>query len=74
MQIIGSTETDYAHVRWDESREDRLRALEQEVMRSDENSGALEGLLIEISAVDSVPDETKRSLQDGRFYLIGKDK
>lgn len=70
MRIIPRAKRSYAHIEWEASDEARIRELQQEFARSLVRSNPPPGLRIEVSENDAVPDNVRKRLLDGRFFVV----
>ncbi len=69
MRIIPKTKKEYAQVVWEGADEERISDLQKTLFFS-LDMAPLKGLRIEISQCDSVQDDVRRSLDDGRFFEV----
>lgn len=70
MRIVHSTKSDYAHVEWEREKKDQLRTPPSTLICSSEETKPLKGLRIEISKDDLVPQDVRKTLKEGRFFLV----
>jgi methionyl-tRNA formyltransferase len=70
MRIIPSTKSSYAHVEWDSTDQQQIQKLLKGISSAPLAVPSLEGLKIEVSAHDILPEATRNSLIDGRFLAI----
>jgi hypothetical protein len=70
MKIIPSTADDYAQVILEQVDETLIKKLERTCVETSGRPSAVEGLRIEVSEKDIVPDEIRASLVSGRFLKV----
>lgn len=67
MKIVPNTKHDYAYVVLEEGEQEEIRELQESMEPDGSDISSLEGLQIEISENDSVPDDQRSSLEEGKF-------
>lgn len=70
MKIINSTPTEYAHIELDRSDQRQIGELQKNFVDSVRGSTSLKGIRIEVSEHDCVSEEVRRSLVEGRFFVV----
>lgn len=70
MNIVEGTNERYAHVELDDEDRKKIRKLRQTSLPLQPLNEALEGLEIEVSQHDLVPDAVRKSLVQGKYFRL----
>ncbi len=70
MRIVPGTKRDYAHVELESKDAELINELQKTALRALLGVASLKGLRIEISEHDLIPDRVRRSLADGRYFVV----
>lgn len=70
MRIVPSTDSDYAYIEWDSEEQKWIDELQRMILRFLPDIKPPKGLQIEISEHDLIPENIRRSLIEGRFFLV----
>ena len=70
MRIVPGTKSEYAHIELEAADFALISKLQKQVLESLVDPQELKGLRIEISAADHVPENVRKSLAEGRFFVV----